>query len=96
MVILLTEDAERMPITVERPSAMGCTYRFDIILRKFYKKCIQFWATKEACLSYVPSFAVTVGSPSRGCLLKLHSTFRKNFVECQTQGKDQLTPSKHL
>jgi hypothetical protein len=54
MVILLTEDTEGMPITVERQSAIGCTYRFYIILREFYKKCIQFLATKEACLNYVP------------------------------------------
>jgi len=54
MVILLIEDTEGMPITVERQSAMGCTYRFYIILREFCKKCILFLATKEACLSYVP------------------------------------------
>jgi hypothetical protein len=55
MIILLTEDTEGMLITAEQQGAMGCTYRFYIILREFYKKCIQFLATKEACLNYFPS-----------------------------------------
>jgi hypothetical protein len=55
MIILLKEVIERMSINTERQSATGCTYRFYVLLREFYKKGTRFLATKQACLNYVPN-----------------------------------------
>lgn len=96
MIILLQGDIEGMTITVQHQCAMGSTYRFYIILREFYKKCIRFLATNEACLNYVPSICRHCGIALARVSTEAPQYVRKNFVKCQTQGKVQLTPSKHL
>ena len=97
-ISLLTEDAEGMSFAVEYQNVMGCTlqalHRTYRTLQERYPS--SSWLQKKHISIISPPFTITVGSPSLGCLLKLHNTFRKNSMKYQTQVKVQLTPSKHL
>ena len=55
MIILFTADTEGNVDYCRAHKYNGLHLQVYIIIREFYKKYIQFLATIEACVNYVPS-----------------------------------------